>query len=75
MWALPQRYGKATATLWKHDRYHNANATFIKFKNIFLRKIKKFTVTVAVMLRLFPYNVTVAILLCYGCVSKILALR
>jgi len=33
------------------------------------------TVTVAVMLRLFPYNVKVAILLRYGCVWKILALR
>jgi len=32
-------------------------------------------VTVAVMLRLFPYNVAVAILLRYGCVFKILALR
>jgi len=29
MWALPQRYEKATATLWKHDRYRyrNRNAT------------------------------------------------
>jgi len=27
MWALPQRYEKATATLWKHDRYRNATAT------------------------------------------------
>ena len=25
MWALPQRYEKATAMLWKHDRYRNAN--------------------------------------------------
>jgi len=27
MWALPQRYEKATATLWKHDRYRNATVT------------------------------------------------
>jgi hypothetical protein len=29
MWALPQRNEKATATLWKHDRYRyrNRNAT------------------------------------------------
>jgi len=33
MWALPQRYEKATTTLWKHDRYRyryryrNRNAT------------------------------------------------
>ncbi len=78
----------ATTTLLKHDRYRNATATvtFIKFKNIFLRKIKKFsgsvTVAVAVMLRLFLYNVAVAFLLRYssdpitlGSVSKILALR
>ena len=80
MWALPQRCEKATATLWKHDRYrYRYRYNFIKFNNIFLRKIKKFsgsvTVTVAVMLRLFPYNVAVAILLRYGCVFKILALR
>ncbi len=56
MWALPQRYEKATVTLWKHDRYRNANATatFIKFKNIFLRKIKKFSGSVSV-------SVTVAV--------------
>jgi len=28
MWALPQRYEKATATLLKHDRYRYRNATF-----------------------------------------------
>ncbi len=27
MCALPQRYGKATAKLWEHDRYHYRNAT------------------------------------------------
>jgi hypothetical protein len=41
MWALPQCYEKATAKLWKHDRYRY-RYKFIKFKNIFLRKIKKF---------------------------------
>jgi len=71
MWALPQRYENMTVTI----------TLPLKFKNIYLRKIKKFSgsvtvaVTVAVMLRLFPYYVTVAILLRYGCVSKILALR
>jgi len=79
MWALPQRYEKATAAVTLPLQVY-------KVKNIFLRKIKKFsgsghgsgsdsvTVTVAVMLRLFPYNVAVAFLLRYGCVSKILAL-
>jgi len=27
MWVLPQRYEKAAATLWKHDRYRYRNAT------------------------------------------------
>jgi len=50
MWALPQRYEKATATLWKHDRYRYCSGSG-------------------------SYYVTGAILVRYGCVSKILALR
>jgi hypothetical protein len=58
----PQRYEKATATLLKHDRYRYRNATetlslpkryrynFIKFKNKFLRKIKKFSGSVTLAL-------------------------
>ncbi len=32
MWALPQRYEKATATLWKHDRYLYRNAAVMALR-------------------------------------------
>jgi len=52
MWALPQRYEKATATLWKHDFYRNATATVTVIVTV--------TVAITVMLRLFSYYVAVA---------------
>jgi hypothetical protein len=39
MWAPAQRYEKATAALWKHDRYRY-RYKFIKFKNILNSKDK-----------------------------------
>jgi len=44
MWALPQCYEKATATLWKHDRYRYRYSSYPITLQL---RLQNFSVTLA----------------------------